>query len=160
MKLNPSKCTFGVTSGELLGYIVTQRGIKANPMQISAILDLPSPKNSREFQRLTGRISALNRFISRSTDKYLLFYDLLRGNKKFIWDEKCKEAFTQLKQYLTTPPVLAKPDVGDVLPLYVAVSSAAVSSVLIKVDRGEQKPIFYNQQENSACTSNHIRSRY
>src|SRR5690606_37924305 len=65
MKLNPSKCTFGVSSGEFLGYIVTQRGIEANPKQITVILDLPSPKNNREVQRLTGRIAALNRFISR-----------------------------------------------------------------------------------------------
>ena len=84
MKLNPAKCTFGVSSGEFLGYIVTQRGIEANPKQISAVLNLPSPKNSREVQRLTSRIAALNRFISRSTDKCLPFYDLLRGNKRFI----------------------------------------------------------------------------
>ena len=71
---------------------------------------------------------------------------LLQGNKKFVWDEKCEEAFAQLKQYLTTPPVLAKPDVGDVLSLYVAVSPAAVSSVLIKEDCGEQKLIFYTSR--------------
>ncbi|XP_056858128.1 uncharacterized protein LOC130507431 [Raphanus sativus] len=146
MKLNPAKCTFGVSSGEFLGYIVTQRGIEANPKQISAVLNLHSPRNCREVQRLTGRIAALNRFISRSTDKCLPFYDLLRGNKKFIWDDKCEDAFVQLKQYLTTPPVLAKPDVGDVLSLYIAVSSAAVSSVLIKEDRGEQRPIFYTSR--------------
>ncbi|XP_048615560.1 uncharacterized protein LOC106420647 [Brassica napus] len=146
MKLNLAKCTFGVSSGEFLGYIVTQQGIEANPKQISAVLNLPSPKNSREVQRLTGRIAALNHFISRSTDKCIPFYDLLRGNKKFIWDEKCKDAFTQLKQYLTTPPVLAKPDVGDVLSLYIAVSQAAVSSVLIKEECDEQKPIFYTSR--------------
>ncbi|XP_013721281.1 uncharacterized protein LOC106425107 [Brassica napus] len=71
---------------------------------------------------------------------------LLRNSQQFIWDEKCEEAFAQLKQYLTTPPVLVKPDVGDVLSLYVAVSPAAVSSVLIKEDRGEQKPIFYTSR--------------
>ena len=146
MKLNPTKCTFGVTSGEFLGYIVTERGIEANPKQITAILDFPSPENSREVQRLTSRIAALNRFISRSTDKCLPVYDLLRGNKKFIWNERCKEAFEQLKRYLTTPPVLAKPDKGDTLYLYIAVSDAAVSSVLIKEDRGEQRPIFYTSQ--------------
>ncbi|XP_013617508.1 PREDICTED: uncharacterized protein LOC106324029 [Brassica oleracea var. oleracea] len=81
IKLNPAKCTFGVTSGEFLGYIVTQRGIEASPKQITTILDLPSPRNSREVQRLTGRIAALNRFIPRSTDKCLPFYELLRGNK-------------------------------------------------------------------------------
>ena len=50
MKLNPAKCTFGVTSDEFLGYVVTQRGIEANPKQITATLDLPSPKTSREVQ--------------------------------------------------------------------------------------------------------------
>ncbi|KAG7552073.1 Integrase catalytic core [Arabidopsis thaliana x Arabidopsis arenosa] len=68
MKLNPAKCTFGVPSGEFLGYIVTKRGIEANPNQINAFLNMPSPKNFKEVQRLTGRIAALNRFISRSTD--------------------------------------------------------------------------------------------
>ncbi|KAF8113263.1 hypothetical protein N665_0053s0014 [Sinapis alba] len=106
MKLNLTKCTFGVTSGEFLGYIVAKRGIKANPKQISAVLDLPDPKTSWEIQRLTGRVAALNRFISRSTDKCLPYYELLRGNKRFLWDEVCEQAFAALKHYLTTPPRL------------------------------------------------------
>ncbi|KAF8113620.1 hypothetical protein N665_0047s0027 [Sinapis alba] len=110
MKLNPAKCTFGVTSGEFLGYIVTQRGIEANPKQISAVLDLPDPKTSREIQRLTGI------------------------------------AFAALKRYLATPPVLAKPDAGDTLYLYISVSLSAVSSVLVKEDRGEQHPVFYTSK--------------
>src|SRR5690606_27412368 len=91
-------------------------------------------------------VAALNRFISRSTDKCLPFYDLLRGNKKFVWDEQCQEAFEELKRYLTTPPVLAKPDKGDTLYLYIAVSPSAISSVLAKEDRGEQQPIFYTSK--------------
>ena len=88
----------------------------------------------------------MDRFISRSTDKFLPFYELLRGNKRFIWDEKCEEAFGQLKQYLMTPLVLSKPEAGDTLSLYIAVSSTAVSSVLIREDRGKQKPIFYTSK--------------
>ncbi|XP_013733765.2 uncharacterized protein LOC106437417 [Brassica napus] len=122
------------------------RGIEANPKQITAILDLPSPKNIREVQRLTGRIEVLNRFISRSTDKCLPFYEVLRGNKRFVSDAKCDEVFRQLKQCLTTPPVLSKPEAGDTLSLYIAVSSTAVSSVLIRKDRGDQKPIFYTSK--------------
>ncbi|KAF8087108.1 hypothetical protein N665_0599s0004 [Sinapis alba] len=146
MKLNPAKCTFRVTSGEFLGYIMTHRGIEANPKQISAVLDLPDPKTAREIQRLTGRVAALNQFISRSTDKCLPFYELLRGNKRFLWDEACEKPFTALKRYLTTPPVLAKPDACDTLYLYIAVSPSAVSSVLIKEDRGEQHPVFYTSK--------------
>ncbi|RZK27622.1 MAG: RNA-directed DNA polymerase, partial [Hymenobacter sp.] len=143
MKLNPSKCTFGVSSGKFCGYMVTQRGIEANPNKIQALKNLPSPRNKREIQRLTGRVAALSRFISRSTDKCLPFYKLLRGNKKFEWTEKCEEAFEQLKQYLAEPLTLAKPEVGETLYLYVAVSHTAVSGVLVREERGDQKPVFY-----------------
>ncbi|XP_010513419.1 PREDICTED: uncharacterized protein LOC104789418 [Camelina sativa] len=155
MKLNPTKCTFGVTSGEFLGYIVTERGIEANPKQIEAILGLPSPTNKRKVQRLTGRIAALNRFIARSTDKCLPFYQLLRGNKDFHWDEECEIAFRQLKEYLTCHPVLVKPEDGETLYLYVSVSSSAVSGVLVRDDRGDQKPIFYTSK-----SLNDAESRY
>ena len=79
MKLNSAKCTFGVSSREeFLCYIVTKRGIEANPNQINAFLNMPSPRNFKEVQRLTGRIAALNRFISRSTDKIALLSDFKR----------------------------------------------------------------------------------
>ncbi|CAA7017572.1 unnamed protein product [Microthlaspi erraticum] len=131
--------------GRIPRYVVTQRGIEANPKQISAILDLPSPTSSKEIQRLTGRIAALNRFISRSTDKCLPFYQLLRSNKKFEWDKKCEDAFKQLKEYLTTPPILAKPEEGETLLLYIAISSTAVSGVLVREDRGEQASLLCQQ---------------
>ncbi|WZZ45649.1 hypothetical protein YC2023_041908 [Brassica napus] len=143
MKLNPTKCRFAVASGEFLGYLVTFRGIEANPKQINALIEMASPKNKREVQRLTGRVAALNRFISRSTDKGLPFYDVLRGNKKFEWSKECENAFQQLKRYLASPPVLAKPGEGEPLFLYIAISATAVSGVLIREERGEQKPILY-----------------
>ncbi|KAG7529614.1 Ribonuclease H domain, partial [Arabidopsis suecica] len=143
MKLNLGKCTFGVPSGEFLGYIVTKLGIEANPNQINAFLNIPSPRNLKEVQRLSGRIAALNCFISRSTDKSLPLYQILKGNKEFLWDEKCEEAFGQLKAYLTTPPILSKPEADEKLYLYVSDSGHVVSVVLIREDRGEQKPIYY-----------------
>ncbi|XP_024013993.1 uncharacterized protein LOC112088072 [Eutrema salsugineum] len=107
---------------------------------------MPSPRTKREVQRLTGRVAALNRFISRSTDKCLPFYDTLRGNKKFEWDERCEAAFQELKSYLASPSNLAKPVEGESLFLYIAVSATAVSGVLIREKRSEQKPIFYVSQ--------------
>ena len=78
MKLNPAKCRFAVASGEFLGYFVTFRGIEANPKQITALIEMVSPRTKREVQRLTGRVAVLNRFISRSTDKCFPFYDTLK----------------------------------------------------------------------------------
>jgi len=103
---------------------------------------MASPQNKREMQRLTGRVTTFNRFISRSTDKCLAFYDVLRGNKKFEWTTRCEEAFQELKKYLATPLILAKPLIGESLYLYVVVSDTAVSGVLVQEDRGEQKLIF------------------
>ncbi|XP_013658791.1 uncharacterized protein LOC106363622 [Brassica napus] len=143
MKLNPAKCRFAVASGEFLGYLVTCRGIEANPKQINALIEMVSPKKKREVQRLTGRVAALNRFISRSTDKCLPFYDTLKGNKKFEWSKECEKAFQQLKRYLATPPVLANPVEGEPLFLYIAVSTTAVSGVLIREECGGQNSIFY-----------------
>ena len=69
MKLNPAKCAFGVSAGKFLGFIVNKRGIEANPDKIKAVLDMSSPLNIKEVQRLIGRTVALSRFVSRASDK-------------------------------------------------------------------------------------------
>ena len=78
MKLNLSKCAFGVVLGKFLDFMVSQRGIKANLDKIKAILDMEPLKNIKDVQSLTGRVAALNRFISKATDKCLLFFRILR----------------------------------------------------------------------------------
>ena len=69
MKLNLAKCAFGVSAEKFLGFIVNNRGIEANPNKIIAVLDMPSPSSIKEVKRLTGRITALSRFVSRASDK-------------------------------------------------------------------------------------------
>ena len=69
LRLNASKCSFGVGSGKFLGYMIMHRGIEVNPDQIKAINDLKSPRNAKEVQKLTRIIAALNRFISKSADR-------------------------------------------------------------------------------------------
>ena len=91
MKLNPSNCAFGVSSGKFLGFMVLQRRIEVNPDKIQAILDMEPPKNIKEVQSLTGRIAALNRFVSKATDKCLPFFKILR--KAFQWTDQCQKAF-------------------------------------------------------------------
>ena len=74
MRLNSTKCIFGVSSSKFLGFMVSQWGIEANLEKVKAILDMTSLRSVKEVQRLTGRITALNRFISRATDKCLLVF--------------------------------------------------------------------------------------
>ena len=78
MRLNPSKCVFGVVSEKFLGFMVSQRGIEANPEKVRAIIDMTSPRTVKEVQKLTGRIAALNRFVFRVTDKCLPFFKTLK----------------------------------------------------------------------------------
>ena len=91
MKLNPSKCAFKVSSGKFLGFMVSQRGIEANPKKVKAILKISSPRTIKEVQSLIGKVAALNRFISKATDKCLPFFKTLK--KAFAWTEECETAF-------------------------------------------------------------------
>jgi dsDNA-binding SOS-regulon protein len=144
MKLNPSKCAFGVYSGKFLGFMVSQRGIEANPDKIKAILEMQLPKTTKEVQRLTGRVVALNRFMSRSTDKCLPFFKTLK--KAFEWTDECQQAFEELKRYLTKPPLLSPSKQGEELYLYLAVSPTAVSSALVREEKRLQLPIYYTSR--------------
>ena len=93
LRLNASKCSFGVGFGKFLGYMVTHHGIEVNPDQIKAINNLQPPRNPKEVQRLTGMTAALNRFISRSADRCRPFFQLLNKWKGFKWTKECVLAF-------------------------------------------------------------------
>ncbi|XP_038693764.1 uncharacterized protein LOC119991491 [Tripterygium wilfordii] len=143
LKLNASKCAFGVSSGKFLGHLVTRRGIEADPDQIAAIRNLRSPSSVKEVQKLTGMAAALNRFISKSSDRCHHFFRSLRGAKKFEWDSECEMALAELKDYLQSVPLLSTPVPGEKLRLYLAVSEVAVSAVLLRVERKIEQPIYY-----------------
>ncbi|KAK0580108.1 hypothetical protein LWI29_036450 [Acer saccharum] len=143
MKLNPTKCSFGVSSGKFLGYLVTQRGVEANPDQIRSIENIESPKCMKDVQKLTGRVAALNRFISKSSEKCLPFFNILRKNKAFEWNDDCEKALQELKNYLKSPPLLSKPKDNETLFIYLAVSDTAVSAVLVREEGSSQHPVYY-----------------
>ena len=87
LKLNPGKCAFRVTAGKFLGFLVSQRGIEANLDKIRAIIEMTPPRNVKEVQSLNGKVAALNRFVSRATDKCLPFFCTLK--KSFKWTTEC-----------------------------------------------------------------------
>ena len=141
MKLNLAKCAFGVLAEKFLGFIVNHRGIEANPDKIKVVLDMPPPSGIKEVQRLTERIAALSRFVSRASDKCQPFFQVLK--KAFQWDTKCEEAFSALKTYLSSPPILVSPIEGELLTLYLAVSDFSTSAVLVRDKDQVQHPVYY-----------------
>ena len=144
MKLNPGKCAFGVTAGKFLGFMVSQRGIEANPDKIRAIIEMKPPRNVKEVQSLNGKVATLNTFVSRAMDKCLPFFRTLK--KSFKWTNECQQAFEELKAYLSAPPLLSPSQPGEELFPYLAVSPAAVSATLIREEEKVQKPVYYTRR--------------
>jgi hypothetical protein len=147
-KLNPTKCVFGVPSEKLLGFIISNRGIEANPMNIMAITDMGAPATIKDVQKITGYMAALNRFISRLGERGLPFFKLLKHQDKFQWIEEAERALQDPKLHLQSPSILTAPLPGEDLLLYIAATTHVVSSAIV-VKRSEkghafgvQKPVY------------------
>jgi hypothetical protein len=147
LKLNPEKCIFGIRKGQLLGCMVSKRGIQANPQKIKALRRMHPPSNRKEVQRLTSRIASLNRFISKAAERSLPFFKVLRANSVFQWGAEQQQAFEDLKKYLEEAAVMTKPSPKTELLLYIAAIDTAVSAVLVEermeADTLKQFPIYY-----------------
>jgi hypothetical protein len=132
LRLNPEKCVFRVRQGKILGYLVSHRGIEANPTKIQAILNMAPLQSTRDIQRLTGRLAALNRFISKSAERSLPFLKTLCGAKDFACGPEQAAAFESLKQHLSDLATLTSPDPSLLLLLYIAASPCTVSAALVQ----------------------------
>ncbi|RVW87897.1 Retrovirus-related Pol polyprotein from transposon 17.6 [Vitis vinifera] len=117
LRLNPKKCTFGVTSGKLLAWAYSsERGIEVDPDKIKAILDMPVPKTEKE----------------------------IRKNQPTVWNDDCQIAFEKIKEYLLSPPILVPPMPGRPLLLYLSVSDMALGCMLAQLDdSGKERAIYY-----------------
>ena len=108
-KLNPEKCVFGVPSGKLLGFFVSQRRIEANPDKIKAIEQIEAPKRIKDVPRLTGCVAAMSRFISKSAEHALPFFKILKKAGPMEWTPEAEAALQDLKKYLSSTPILVAP---------------------------------------------------
>jgi hypothetical protein len=140
IKLNSEKCTFGVPCGKLLGYIISECGIEANPNKILAIARMGPIKNIKDIQQLMGCLTALDRFMSRLGERGLFLYKLLKKSDSFCWMEEAQKALDELKALITQPLVLASPESGETLLLYVAVMTQVINAALV-VERKEPRHV-------------------
>ncbi|SPT17660.1 unnamed protein product [Triticum aestivum] len=161
IKLNPEKCVLGVPAGQLLGFLVSERGIECNPVKIKAIERMEIPTKLRDVQNFTGCLASLNRFISRLGEKALPLYRLMKKSTHFEWNDQANQAFHKLKKMLTTPPVLAAPTEKEPMLLYIVATSRVVSTVIV-VQRPEegraqlvQRPVYYLSEVLSSSKQNY-----
>ncbi|GJS21644.1 reverse transcriptase domain-containing protein [Tanacetum coccineum] len=132
MKLNLKKCSYGVKEGMFLGYMVTSEGIGANPKKTRVLADLQSPRTLKEMQSLVGKLTALNRFLAKSAERSLPFFDTLKNITKEIkheykWTIEAEEAFQQIKRCIINLPFLTPSFLKETLYAYLAVSREAVT---------------------------------
>jgi hypothetical protein len=149
VKLNPEKCVFGVPRSMLLGFIVSERGIEANPEKIAAITNMGPIKDLKGVQRVMGCLAALSRFILRLGEKGLPLYRLSRKAERFSWTSEAEEALGNLKALLTNAPILVPPTAGEALLIYVAATTQVVSATIVVKRREEghallvQRPVYF-----------------
>jgi hypothetical protein len=149
IKLNPDKCVFGVSAGKLLGFLVSYRGIEANPEKIKAIEAMRPPARIKDVQKLMGSLAALSHFISRLAERVLPFFKLLRKSRPFSWTEGAEQAFWELKQHLVSLPILVALEPAEPLYLYIAAAAEAMSMMLV-VER--TSPVGQEPEDSGSAT--------
>ena len=118
--------------GKFLGFMLTSRGIEANPNKYEAILVMRSPASIKEVHQLIGWITALSCFLPKSVDREKPFFQCLKKLVELKWMEECETAFQELKTFLAAPLILSWLEPGEELSLYLFVTTNALSIVLIK----------------------------
>ncbi|CAJ2638011.1 unnamed protein product [Trifolium pratense] len=146
MRFNPEKCTFGVRAGKFLGFYLTERGIEANPDKCRAFTELPTLSNKKSIQTLNGMLTSLSRFVAKSAQHALPLFKLLRKEAVFEWTDECEQALQHLKKALSEPLVLSRPDVEEVLYIYLSVASEAVRAALVRETTEGQKPVYFTSK--------------
>jgi hypothetical protein len=139
-KLNPEKYVFGVPSSKLLGFMVSHRGIEANPTKVDAIRRMKRPTGKKDAMKVTGMMAALGCFISKLGEKGLPFFKLLKKSDKFEWTDEADQTLEEFKTFLTTPPIMVPPAPKETLLLYIFVSTQVVSAVLVAERPEEDHP--------------------
>ncbi|XP_019447285.1 PREDICTED: uncharacterized protein LOC109350509 [Lupinus angustifolius] len=126
----------------ILGFLLTSRGIKVNPIKWQAIISMRSPQSIKEVQQLNGYLAALSRFLPMTSKHFLPLYQLWKKGKKFEYTDDCAKSFQIFKQYLGTLTILTRPAPDEVLYVYLAVADEVVATALIRETKEGQSKYF------------------
>jgi ribonuclease HI len=145
LKMNPTKCAFGVSAGQFLGFPVHERGIEVPQRSISAIQKIQPPEDKKQLQSLIGKINFIRRFISNLSGRLEPFTPLLRlkADQEFTLGAEQRKALDNIKKYLSSPPVLVSPQKGVPFKLYLSADERSIGSILVQEFEGKEGVIFY-----------------
>ncbi|KAK1629369.1 hypothetical protein QYE76_003684 [Lolium multiflorum] len=145
LRMNPKKCAFGVTAGQFLGFLVHERGIEIGLKSQEAVRTMKPPTTKKELQCLIGKINFVRRFISNLSGRIEPFMGLvkIKPDEEFRWGAEQQQAFDDIKEYLTKPPVLVPPQQDRPFYIYLSVADTSIASVVVQVYDGLEKVVFY-----------------
>jgi hypothetical protein len=145
LKMNPLKCTFGVSLGKFLGFIIHEHGIEIGPKKVESIKIVKASMSKKDLQSFLGKVNYLRRFISNLPGKVKDFTPILwlKNDAEFIWGVEQQAVFKEIKQYLPKPPVLKVPQSGVPFQLYIAAENDVIGDVLIQEIEGNEHIITY-----------------
>lgn len=126
LRLNLANYSFGLKSGNLLGFMVNDRGIEVNPNKVKAIQSLSAPKIEKVVRRFLKRLNYIAQFISQLTTIGEPIFQLLRKNDLETQTEECQEAFDKIEQYLHNPPWLVPSVLKRSLILYLIMTIGCI----------------------------------
>ena len=141
--LNWEKCHFMVNQGIVLGHIISKRGIEVDKAKVELISKLPSPTNVKTVRKFLGHAGFYRRFIRDFSKIAKPLYKLLEKDAKFEWDAECQERFKELKEYLTTAPIVRAPDWHLPFKVMCDASDLAVGAVLGHRVEGKPYVVYY-----------------
>jgi hypothetical protein len=141
--LNPNKCSFCVTSGHLLGFIVSKTGIMVDPLKVEAIIQFPSPCMLPQLQSLQGKAKFLQRFIANYAKITKGFMHLLKKGVPFHWDEAAQRSFKALKCALKSSPLLQPPNCNKDFLFYLVAAELTIGMVLVQEDDLLEEHVIY-----------------
>jgi hypothetical protein len=144
ISLNPTKSIFALTSGKLLGHIISQEGIRIDPNRVSAISKLDLPRSKKEVQSFLGKVNFVRRFIPNFAEVVKHITKMLKKGADFKWTAEARKSFEEIKKALTQAPVLISPDFTKEFLIFTYASEDTIAGVLLqKGNQGTEQPISF-----------------
>ncbi|RVW33432.1 Transposon Tf2-12 polyprotein [Vitis vinifera] len=153
--LNWEKCHFMVQKGIVLGHIISKNGIEVDKAKVELIVKLPPPTNVKGIRQFLGHAGFYRRFIKDFSKISKPLCELLVKDAKFVWDEKCQRSFEELKQFLTTAPIVRAPNWKLPFEVMCDSSDLAMGAVLGQREDGKPYVIYYASRTLNEAQKNY-----
>ncbi|GFX33571.1 retrovirus-related Pol polyprotein from transposon 412 [Trichonephila clavipes] len=143
LKLNPSKCKFFQKEVNYLGHVISAEVVRTDPEKVSAVKNWKRPENLRELRSFLGLCTYYRKFVKGFSNIARPLHRLTESKQKFQWTKECEDSFLQLKEALTSSPILIYPQPDKPFILDTDASNESVGAVLSQEIDGQERVVAY-----------------